>query len=255
MFYLVFNWFFFLKLITAPAPWFETCVSTWIDTENKNEPCCSPPGAPDDSALNQTALPLSVPNSSAFIFPHRKYQQLNPRFLYQSSWGSRPCFTCLPLSSLWTGLCAVLRKNYFTELLTSCSIQTMLTLSDVLGLVLGREKHGQICGTQESILAVGGSRGSWEKQMWAECYLLCLGWSTFCTAGSNKRCVKYLKERPKGKWNVGVCCQHRMRWEQGFWGSWCQQPCPCWFVTAYCQEFGLHHCSCAAKTVRDSLRL
>lgn len=59
-----------------------------------------------------------------------------------------------------------------------------------------RTKHRWIHpGCWRGVERVGRSRH--------EFYLLCLGWSSFCMAGSDRMSVKYLKERLRGKWNVG----------------------------------------------------
>lgn len=78
----------------------------------------------------------------------------------------------------------------------------MLILPDVLDMVWGREKGaGQDKVQMNPSWLLGGVEGVGRSGR--EFYLLCLGWSNFCIAGSDRMSVKYLKERLRGKWNVG----------------------------------------------------
>lgn len=58
-------------------------------------------------------------------------------------------------------------------------------------------------------------------------FLVCLRWSSFCTAGSNKASVKYLKERLRGKMkHKWQCCQHRIKPRKDFKAAGASGPVP-----------------------------
>lgn len=103
-------------------------------------------------------------------------------------------------------------------------INSMLT--DALGTVSGRESSPSGWGADESILAVGEG-GVWRSGH--ECSV-CLRWSSFCTAGSNRTGVKYLRRgwRKNEKWVTVLPALDEAK--QGFQGSWSQWSCPCWVV-------------------------